>query len=264
VSTAAVEAPRPLVFCDTETTGLGWHDQIWEFAAIRREPDGTERTFHTFVQHNLNLALALPDSFRADHDARYDPTTAVRRWAFADLLGEVFAGRPYVVGAVPNFDTERLARILADAGQLPLWHYHLRDVETLARGYLLGRASLGDLDAGLALGEADDSDALSRACGVEPPTTERHTAMGDVLWCKALHDAVTEPAVEFVPAARRLGYAPALIHGRKSTLWVHGCGHVESWPTDPKYPPIKGEGCDACESAPDGTWRQLYLEVPGE
>jgi hypothetical protein len=60
------------------------------------------------------------------------------------------------------------------------------------------------------------------------------------------------------------GYAPALIHGRKSTLWVHGCGHVESWTTDPKYPLIEGEGCDACEGAPDGTWRQLYVEVSGE
>jgi hypothetical protein len=59
-------------------------------------------------------------------------------------------------------------------------------------------------------------------------------------------------------------YVPALIHGRKSTLWVHGCGHVEAWPTDPKYPPIENEGCDACESAPDGTWRQLYVEVPDE
>jgi hypothetical protein len=50
---------------------------------------------------------------------------------------------------------------------------------------------MGDVDAGLALGQQDDSDALSRACGVEPPTTERHTAMGDVRWAIALYDAIS-------------------------------------------------------------------------
>jgi hypothetical protein len=68
-------------------------------------------------------------------------------------------------------------------------------------------------------------------------------------------------SAELRRAAEQPTYVPALIHGRKSTLWVHGCGHVETWPTDPKYPPIEGEGCDACEGAPDGTWRQLYVGV---
>jgi hypothetical protein len=34
--------PTALVFLDTETLGLGIDDPIWEIAAIRREPDGTE------------------------------------------------------------------------------------------------------------------------------------------------------------------------------------------------------------------------------
>lgn len=32
----------PIVFLDTETTGTTSVDQIWELAAVRRDPDGTE------------------------------------------------------------------------------------------------------------------------------------------------------------------------------------------------------------------------------
>jgi hypothetical protein len=184
---------RPIVFMDTETTGLSPDDHIWEWAAIRREPDGRMIAYHCFVRHDTTKAEHLPEPFRTDHDRRYDAERALDLGDFVDLLCSALAGPEPVriVGAVPNFDTERLARILAQYGELPMWHYHLRDVETLAVGYLLGRASLGDVDAAMALDAADDSDALSRACGVEPPPDgERHTAMGDVRWAVALYDAV--------------------------------------------------------------------------
>ena len=42
----------PLVFLDTETTGLALDDDIWEFAAIRREPDGTEARLHLFERRD--------------------------------------------------------------------------------------------------------------------------------------------------------------------------------------------------------------------
>jgi hypothetical protein len=58
-------------------------------------------------------------------------------------------------------------------------------------------------------------------------------------------------------------YEPAVMHGGHSAAWIHGCGHLEAWPTDPKYPPITEQGCDACESAPDGSWRQLYVRREG-
>jgi hypothetical protein len=35
-----------------------------------------------------------------------------------------------------------------------------------------------------------DSEALSRALGVDPDTFARHTAMGDVRWAMAIHDQV--------------------------------------------------------------------------
>jgi hypothetical protein len=185
----------PIVFMDTETTGLDPEDHIWEWAALRRDPDGTLTGYHAFVQHDLVKAAALTDSFRADHDARYDPDNALTIPAFVNLLQQALVGRPHIIGAVPNFDTERLARILAHFDLAPMWHYHIKDVENVASGYLLGRASMGDEAALDALANLDDSDALSRACGVEPPTTERHTAMGDVRWAMALYDALHRPAV---------------------------------------------------------------------
>ena len=60
----------PLIFLDTETCGLGRLDPIWEIGLIRREPDGVETEHHFFVQHDTNLADALPELFKADHAAR--------------------------------------------------------------------------------------------------------------------------------------------------------------------------------------------------
>ena len=187
----------PIVFTDTETTGLSREDHIWEFAAIRREPNGDTTRYHHFVQHDLVRAAMLPDRFRADHDTRYDKTTAITPRELVDVIQHVFAGKPHVIGNVVDFDVYRYAQLLRLYGvDVPPWHYHLRDVENLAIGYLLGRAALGDVDAALALDRADDSDALSRAVGVEPPGDGvRHTAMGDCEWAMAVYDAVTGGAV---------------------------------------------------------------------
>ena len=179
----------PLVFMDTETTGLTLDDDIWEFAAIRREPDGTEHTLHIFLNHNAEKCARLPEPFRVDHCKRWpegegqDPqwaADAIRRFTGID--------RPHIVGAVPNFDTERVALLLGRYGLKPGWHYHLIDVENLAVGYLAGRA---EHEGYTPLPLPWDSDDLSRRCGVEPPTDERHTAMGDVRWAMALYDAIT-------------------------------------------------------------------------
>lgn len=192
-----------IVFMDTETTGLDPDDEVWEFAAVRRETDGAEIRRRWFVRHNVAKAARLPASFRDDHRERYNPTLALTRANFAAELQMLFLEKPgdppaHVVGAVPNFDTERLARILRDElGEPPPWHRHLVDVETLAVGALRTRARIAPLLGGeradlLRLIEMPwDSDAVSRALGVEPPGPGvRHTAMGDVLWTIDLYDAV--------------------------------------------------------------------------
>lgn len=183
-----------LIFLDTETTGLSLDDQIWEFAAIRREPDGSETRHHLFIDHDLDLAARLPESFRSDHDVRYDYSAASLMGDAAAFIHELTQDRPHIVGACPNFDTERLALLLRRFGFEPGWHYHLIDVENLAVGWLHARAleypGSRAVDF-LAKGLPWDSDALSHACDVEPPIEGRHTAMGDALWAMALYDAVT-------------------------------------------------------------------------
>lgn len=183
-----------LIFMDTETTGLSLADDIWEFAAIRRDPDGTETELHLFIEHDENKCKRLPDPFKADHTARFPAPCSglvTPRTQAAHRIGTFMRKsdglKPHVVGAVPNFDTERVALLLATVGNSPEWHHHLIDVENLAVGYLAGGAR-----DGLATTPALpwDSDNLSRAVGVDSETFPRHTAMGDVRWAMAIYDAV--------------------------------------------------------------------------
>lgn len=184
-----------LVFLDTETTGLSLDDDIWEFGAIRREEDGSETELHLFIEHSRDKCRRLPESFYNDHIGRYLDHRAVSRRDACLAIKQLFGDdRPHVVGAVPNFDTERLRLMFAAewphwSSREP-WHYHLIDVENLSVGYLYGLRVGGFKAPTLPW----DSDALSRAVGVEPPTDERHTAMGDVRWCMALYDAITQGA----------------------------------------------------------------------
>ena len=186
-----------LVFMDTETTGLDLADDIWEFAAIRREPDGSEEELHLLIDHDKRKCAQLPESFRANHAARWDGTIAVTRADAAVQIQHILRDRAHVVGAVPNFDTERIARLLTRRHLAAPWHYHLIDVENLAVGYLAGLRAAGGGENGH---DADlpslpwTSDDLSRAVGVEPPTTERHTAIGDVRWAMAIYDRITASA----------------------------------------------------------------------
>ena len=74
----------------------------------------------------------LPEKFRADHDARYDPEAALSADALGEWLAEVAAPlgktKPVLLGAVPMFDATRL---YAQFGLDP-WHYRPVCVETMA------------------------------------------------------------------------------------------------------------------------------------
>jgi DNA polymerase III epsilon subunit-like protein len=194
----------PIVFLDTETTGLSLDDDIWEFAAIRREPDGTETEHHIFIDHDYSKCARLPESFRADHHARYRDHDAYHPKNAAEYIADIFRdGKPHVVGAVPNFDTERIARLINT--HYPAWsmgwHYHLIDVENLMVGYLAGcqRVALSHVqgakvkDPSLIL-PPWRSDDLAAEVGVTITEDERHTAMGDARWAKRIYDAVMDGA----------------------------------------------------------------------
>lgn len=181
-----------IVFLDTETTGLSLDDEIWEIAMIVRDPVPwvEDVVIQGFVQHDLAKAARLPESFRADHDERYDATSAWPARSAAALVAEV-THKAHIVGAVPNFDTERLALLLRAHGFEPTWHYHLIDVEALAVGFLSGadhwsNVSVPDVARTLPWRSED----LSLAVGIDPETFERHTALGDAAWAKAIYDAI--------------------------------------------------------------------------
>jgi len=173
----------PLVFLDTETTGLDPEDHIWEIAAVRVDPDGMHTEFHAFVIHDYARAQHLPDQFRADHAARYFTNTAITAREMCAALRALFdppedyRARAHVVGAVPSFDTERIARLMLQYGMEVPWHHHLIDAEVLAAGMM--RCS-----------PPWDSEDLSRLVGVDPDLFVRHSALGDVRWAMALYDAV--------------------------------------------------------------------------
>ena len=192
-----------IVALDTETTGLSLDDEVWEFAAIRRNEDGVEATMHLFIEHDVRRCQALPESFLADHQRRFPESDThewhpdvVTRLQAAEVIAALFADRPHIIGAVPNFDTERLALLLRRNGSEPGWHYHLIDVENLAVGYVRGRWENAEDRRGMddpagVLSLPWDSDELSRACGLEPPGDgERHTALGDARWALRLYDAI--------------------------------------------------------------------------
>lgn len=76
-----------LVFMDTETTGLSLDDDIWEFAAIRREEDGAEETTHLFLQR-VGVADEIGLPWKSDDLSRAcgvePPTEDERHTALGD------------------------------------------------------------------------------------------------------------------------------------------------------------------------------------
>ena len=99
----------------------------------------------------------------------------------------------HLVGAVVSFDAEVLATRMREHGICPSWHYHLIDVEALAVGYLSHKAEVlnaTDDQSRALLALPWKSDDLSRALGIEVSDEDRHTALGDARWARAIYDAV--------------------------------------------------------------------------
>lgn len=164
-----------LVFVDVETTGLHLEagHRVWEFAAIRREEDGSQYAVHTFVQHRL-AAFDLPPAFMDDYKARFDEDAAMELPELGALVWSLTRDKPQLVGACPWFDEAFLRHALLVAGLTPRWSHRLVDVESLASGYLRRPV------AGLA-------DALGDL-GLTNP--HPHTAAGDAQAALAIYDTV--------------------------------------------------------------------------
>lgn len=176
---------------DVESTGLdSSRHQVWEIGIIT---DGYEFEAHLPV----DLTLADPTGLRIGRfyerrrkvshmsnpakicRCRWDPD---KDWStsspneIAEYVAVMLDGK-HMVGAVPDFDSRFLTRFLNDHGQAATWNYHLVDIEALAAGFL---------------GQAPpwNSNDLSRAVGVDPDDFDRHTALADARWAKAVYEAV--------------------------------------------------------------------------
>ena len=198
----------PLVFLDCETTGVHPDRRVWEVAAIRRDDEG-ERAYVWQVS-DVDLSNADPFGLNVgrfyERHHRYNPKISLA-YGVAGTEEEVareveiITRGAHLVGAVPSFDAGCLDPMLRRHQRIPAWHYHLVDVEAMAAGWLLrDRPHHIRNGAGHPVAWPDDfeptppwkSDALSRACGVEPPADdERHTALGDARWAMRWYDAMT-------------------------------------------------------------------------
>lgn len=178
-----------IVFVDTETTGLDTTiDDIWEIAAIRVRPDGDETVLHRQIGHDIRRAQALPESFRTDHDTRFDGTTALPQRRAAQEIAAFFATDedlqpPHFAGINPAFDAAMITRLFRRNGidSVP-WHYQLLDVRAAALGYQA--AKYGDGRAAQEVDLAIRTDDLAAITSVPDPSHTRHTALGDALFAR--------------------------------------------------------------------------------
>lgn len=163
---------NPLVYLDTETTGLdpNIHD-VWEIAYA--VDDGPIHS--AIVRHSLTFAApeALEVSRYRDRTGGGDPPTATTRW-FELTLRDLLDGAT-LVGANPAFDA---AFLRARWGHAP-WHFRLLDVEAYAMG------ALGyDRPRGLA---TITRDLRARGFGIPHPD---HSAADDVAATRAAFRAL--------------------------------------------------------------------------
>lgn len=178
-----------VVFVDCETTGLDpRRHQIWELALA---DDEQEYTWY----FKPDLPLADPMGLRVGRYYERAPRTSDPSrspyWSdprpAAATIARALDGR-HLVGAVPSFDAAFLSRFLRAQGQSPTWHYHLIDVEALAVGYLARQRHQVELPPQWT--PPWKSNDLSKAVGVDPDDFDRHTALGDARWAKAIYEAV--------------------------------------------------------------------------
>ena len=180
----------PLLFLDTETTGLrpDLHTP-WEIAWQIGYSEGGHLRLAGKLQAELLVRLTGLERDYADDVAlqvgRFDERYVEDQvWAPVDVLDRLntdiasalhYSGGMmkslHLVGAVPSFDHAMIAQNWTGWPGFGegLWHYHLVDVEAVMAGRL-------------GMQPPWNSHELSKQLGVEHDRSKMHTAMGDVQW----------------------------------------------------------------------------------
>lgn len=202
---------RPQLIVDSETTGLdSSRHEIWELAVIDRT-DGRERLWRMkpdlvqadpaalSVGRYYERARDMCDKDHKPSGARdliswpgKDPYEWSEPEALAGIVAPLLDGAT-LIAANPTFDAGFLAAFLNAHGHAATWHYRLRDIGSMAWGWLAGRNSheyasvtgrfdLPAMDAG--------TDDLARLLGVDPDKFERHSALGDCRLVDAMLDTI--------------------------------------------------------------------------
>jgi DNA polymerase III epsilon subunit-like protein len=186
---------RPIVFIDTETTGLNPdRHEVWELAIITRRSGQTDTERVYQVRPDLVIAddealkinrfhdrFKVPDDARAalmlgDHAQRIELST-LRQNLMQTMAGAV------LVGSNTQFDATFTRKLLGNPDESP-WHYRPVNALELAAGWLLGR--------GEEVPVPWSSAEISRRVGVHPPSKHTsHTALPDARWARDVFDVVT-------------------------------------------------------------------------
>lgn len=120
---------KPLVFLDTETTGLHADRQPWEIAMLRRDDAGESRTVLYIDLADLDLDGAEPAGLRVSRFSSRHPQIvygpidlpAVHREREAAEIIRDWTMNATIVGVVPSFDTHCLRAMLARHQLMPGW-----------------------------------------------------------------------------------------------------------------------------------------------
>lgn len=180
----------PLVFLDTETTGLHRCRRPWEIAIIRRDNDAYSRLLLCIDIKDLDLTNADPLGLKISGFHRRHPQVRlgprhyprVYRASEAASVVQQWTAGATIVGVVPQFDTECLADMLTRHNLVPAWQASSVDVISLAIAAV--KASERQ--------PSPDFVTLSGQCGVKPPTPgQRHTALADARWAMRWYDKLT-------------------------------------------------------------------------